>query len=68
MNALALLNMLATLAGQAAPIIALLQTTASQNRQPTDEEIDALFGQDDAMKSVFQQHIDAAKANEATGG
>ena len=63
-----LLNVLATLAGQAAPIIALLQTSHQRGTPPTDEEITQLFGDDDATAAIFQKHIDAAKAAEAAAG
>lgn len=67
-NGLALVNVLATLAGQAAPIIALLQTTKQQGREPSDEEVAALFAADDQMAATFQRHIDEAKAAEAAAG
>lgn len=68
MNTLALLNVLATLAGQAAPIVALLQSSAQRGVPPTDEEVAALFAGDDTMAVTFQRHIDQAKAAEAAAG
>lgn len=62
MNGLALSNLLLGLLDRAAQIQTLLVKTRAEGRDPTDEELDALFADDAAARAALQAEIDRQRS------
>jgi hypothetical protein len=58
MNGLALATMLLGLLDRAAQIQTLLVKTQSEGREPTKEELDALFADDQVARDALQAEIE----------
>jgi hypothetical protein len=61
-NTAVLIDLMLGWALKAAEIGTLLQKTQAEGREPTDDELNALFASDDAARVALQAKIDAARA------
>lgn len=66
-NAIALLGLLLTYSDKIGQMAKLLNQAASENRDVTEAELDALFAQDAAARDKLQAAIDALNAKPAGG-
>jgi hypothetical protein len=62
MNIALALELLTNLALQLHKLSGLIGTARAEGRDITSEELDALAGEDDVARAVFQKAIDDAKA------
>lgn len=63
----ALVGLLLGLVDRAAAVSSLLAKTRAEGRQPSAEELDALFAADDTARAKLEEDIRVARAARVTG-